>query len=284
MNNKEKNKILESIQIVVCYVDEKRVESIKKQIEDLNITIDVHYFKGWRPEESKDYIIDKDDKYDDLETNSQICCTRTFYGAVNWFAENCPKKQWLITCEDDISIVKKGFIKKLLDVIELSKSIEGEFDYISLGYLPIEGFVNYNGEQLYGNFKVYENLYYGFWEYHHKCNEDKIPIEKRLKETCVWGNQMTMIKRDVSIEMSKTLHKSNTKLVRESINEKMKNKSYSFRIPVLITDHHIPCIFRQALVFPPLSIEGDFNSLMEHGNNNLNYRGWKSYINISDYL
>ena len=93
-----------------------------------------------------------------METNSQICCTRTFYGAVNWFAENCPKKQWLITCEDDISIVKKGFIKKLLDVIELSKSIEGEFDYISLGYLPIEGFVNYNGEQLYGNFKVCENV------------------------------------------------------------------------------------------------------------------------------
>ena len=275
MTNKEKIEIINSIQIVVTYISDERLSWIKKQIDDLNILIDVYYFKGFTPADSKGYILEKHPDFGYAEIDGQICCTRSFAGAIKWFVDNCPEKKYLITLEDDSCFIKNGFINNIINTIESYKKVEDNVDYVSLGYLPFD--IN-----IISNFPNIDNLYYDIW----KGTTVRNAIPHKVNESLIWGNQMTLFSKKSAEEVSDILHQENTDLVRYKIKERMeKGFVYSNRASVLITDHCTPSIFRQSIVYPPMAIEGDFYTLMGQDNNNLKLEShnWSKYIDISNY-
>ena len=274
MRNKEKIEILNSIQIVVTYISEERIKWIKKQIDDLNILIDVHYFRGFTPSDSKEYILEKHRDFGYAEIDTQICCTRSFGAGVNWFVKNCPHKKYLITMEDDVCFIKEGFVNKIIDAVILYEKTKDEVDYIGIGYLP------FDIETLSSSSKL-ESLYYNMykevlWTYDSGHKQDP----------CVWGNQMTLFTSQIANELSLVLHQENTDLVRLKVEERInKGFQYSNRANILITDHLTPLIFRQGIIYPPLAIEGDYVTLMGQDNNNLTLDShkWSKHIDLNKY-
>jgi hypothetical protein len=268
MTNSEKIEILKSIQIVVYYVDDNRLNWIKRQIEDLNILIDVHYFKGFTPDEGKNYILSKHPEFGWSEIDTQISCTRTWAASLNWFNVNCVDKRYLITMEDDGCFLRRGFCNKLAQAIKRISFLQDEIDYVTLGYLP------YDISKL-KNSKVpcYDDL---FWRL----------FKKDDYSFNIYGGQMLLFTKRSSLEIASIFHKENTDLIRSEMQKRIEDgHCYSYRAPILLGDHCLPLTFRQAIIYPPLSIEGNFKTNMGQNFNNFERDGisWSKYLNISDY-
>ena len=272
MSNDEILKISKSIQIVVTYISEDRLNWIKKQLEDLNILLDVHYLKGFTPVDSTDYIIEKHEKLGHFEVDAQICCTRSFASAINWFVKNCSEKKYLVTMEDDVCFLKFGFVNKLIEATKALSIISNHVDFVSLGYLPSITDIDFKSLNQFPN---QGPIHYDLWK-----------SRNIGYESIFWGNQMTLFTIEKAREVAEVIHQKNTTIFRSQISKRIDDGHfYSDRNPVLITDHFMPIVFRQSLVYPPLAIEGDFYSLMQHGQNNLRYvnHDWSSILDISNY-
>ena len=126
------------IKLVVITVDEKRRKYIEKQLEDLGIVknFDIDYFEGFTPSNSKEYINYKDKNKP--ESDETLCCFRSYFAIFNFNkyskSDSEDNYDYIITIEDDISIILSDFKDKIDNVINLWKN-HPEIEYISLGYL-----------------------------------------------------------------------------------------------------------------------------------------------------
>jgi hypothetical protein len=266
MTNSEKIEILKSIQIVVYFIDEQRLKSIRKQIDELNIMIDIHYFKGFTPANSSDFIDDKHPEVEHVELPGHLCCTKSFAGAVNWFVQNCKDKKFLITIEDDACFIKRGFQNRIIELIENYKKMRTEIDYVSIGYHPCD--INYIKEK---RPKV-GTIYHDFW----KANR---LFELNESEPIIWGTVGMLFDMDIALSLNEVFYHNKTSFIRSEIQRRIQRGFlYSGRYDVLLIDHCIPVIYRQSICFPPLVIESqDFS----YTNNKKINRDWSNILDIN---
>lgn len=273
MTNSEKIDILKSIQIVVYYIDDERVKSIQEQISNLNIIIDIHYFRGFTPDDCPLFITDKHQEVGYAETVGAMCCTKSFGAAVNWFVKNCPEKKYLITVEDDAMILKTKFQDKLLDIIDSYNKKSDEIDYVSLGYLPLD--VNYFIEK---NKERIGTIFYDFW---------KTKRIYKKNELCpnVWGTQSMLFRREITHILNDIFFQDTTKLIRDKVRQRINSGHlYAEKYDVLLIDHCISVIFKQSITYPPLIIEGDYKSHIDSHVDNQKLRPWSKFLDLKNYF
>lgn len=259
--------IKDKIQIVVYYIDENRLEWIRKQFQHLNIGIDIFYFKGYTKEESVDFI--KTEDSDILlkigHGHGQLAAIRTIGAIFNWFLKYCKDKEFLITVEDDCCLLKQEILDKILNAVNTYEENSENFDYVCLGYLPFD----INKIKI-RNLPTKNNIHWDMWKNRKSNDFDG-----------VYGGQMTLFNKKIVKNLSEIFHQNNTDLIREKINERLnKGHDYSNKYICLLGDHIFPRLFRQAILYPPLGIEGDFFS---QGGRNWEIRPWNQYIDITDY-
>lgn len=261
--------ILNKIQIIVYSINDDRLNWIKKQVNDLKIPIDIKYFKGFCVDDNKGYILDKHPKYGYVELDTQLSCTRTVGAVFNWFVNNCKNKDYLITMEDDVCLIKNGFIDKLLKIIDIYDKNKNDIDYVSIGYLnfDIEEIIKRNTSNNSG-------LYWNIWK-NRKSNQDF---------DTVWGGQMLLFRSEIVSKLSDIIYHDNTDKIRQKINERIKNgHRYSRRVDVLLGDHFIPLLFKQAVYYPPLGIEGNFKTQMNNNDTSNRLKSWVNYLDLNEY-
>lgn len=262
--------LLREIKIFVYYVNEKRLIWIKEQIKQLNISIEFEFVRAFTKEDGKDYIKSRHPQRPDVETEGQISCLRTFANLLHNFLLNVKDKKYIITMEDDGCLIKDGFEEKLLDIIHKYKKHRRQVDYVCLGYGP------FDIEKLrLRNTGNDNDFYWGFWD-NRKTNEDF---------DNVYGGQMLLFDRIAAKEISDVFHQKNTDEIRKKINERIDfGLRYSLKTDVLLGDHVIPLLFKQAVQYPPLCVEGDFVTSMEQGFRNFERRNWSRYIDLDEYF
>ena len=223
------------IKLVVITVDEKRRKYIEKQLEDLGIVknFDIDYFEGFTPSNSKEYINYKDKNKP--ESDETLCCFRSYFAIFNFNkyskSDSEDNYDYIITIEDDISIILSDFKDKIDNVINLWKN-HPEIEYISLGYL-----LSFDISEI-KNFKHDEDLYYDISSY------DKL-----------WGCQMLIFKRETLNKLSK-FHKSTSQQVIELINQVIEKKDYhTLKYPRIQIDAILPLLCKYGMIYPPLSFE-----------------------------
>lgn len=267
-NPKELSIKKDDVVFYVIYSKEERLEYMKKQISDLNISFDVKYFKAYTPETNQEYII----KNDGLSTEILQCCFKSHISAIKDFSENYPDKKYVCVLEDDVSILKEKFEEKFLNVLDKYDNNE-ELDYLSIGYLPTTLTSYLDSEKL--------SLV---------KNQDDLIYYEFNKGFTIWGAQAQIFSKKTSEKIVEILDKKTGYDVYESVitylryNEEKQNKQL-----YLTPDSLIPLLFSQGIVNPPLVIEGNFNSTIHNNSDSeIRYNNWKTYekmgfIRISDY-
>ena len=240
-----RNTFLKFAQIVVVTCNEKREQIIRKQLEDINTSIDYYIYKGFTPAQSKEYMDYRThlsgtcDEFDET-----LCCMRSHAGAIDHAVKTFPDKIFYIMMEDDVALINE-FDDKVNDVIELSAKHMNEIDSVYLSYLSSPESNNEKSfESKFNN--IEKNL---FWN-----KKDTVNI---------WGTQMYMLKRSVALEMAEVLHKNSASELNIACRKKYdqvieKNKvPYSHKEIRIQSDVLLSLLWRQAVVFPVLGIEFD---------------------------
>jgi hypothetical protein len=192
---------------------------------------------------------------------------RTIGSVFKWFVEYCKDKEFLITIEDDCCLLKQEILDKILNAVNTYKENYENFDYVCLGYLPFD----INKIKI-RNLPTKNNIYWDMWK-NRKSNNDF---------DGVYGGQMTLFNKKIVKNLSEIFYQNNTDIIREKINERL-SKGYDFsnKVICLLGDHIFPKLFRQAIFYPPLGIEGNF--FTQNKNSNWEIRPWIQYIDITDY-
>lgn len=256
----------EDIQIVVYYIDDERVAWIKNQFKELNISIDVKYTRGYTKDQLLEYMDEMNTKYKHIETENQLSCFKSFTQVVSEFFKNT-NKNYLITLEDDSCLLLDDFEQKIIELIDLYNKNRTEFDYITAGYLPFD-----IKRLMDRNISVDKNIHWGMWK--NSINEFDD----------VWGGQMLILDRIICGEIVNLFDHDKISTIRKFVDMRLRlGVKYSSRANILLGDHILPILFRQSVCYPPLCIEGNFNSGMEHGKNNFENRSWAKYLDIDKY-
>jgi len=223
--------------VYICGNDDRK-EFQMKQVQELGLPFNIHYFRAFTPAISKDYIKDYDATYP--ESPQEICCTRSHIGAIQWYIENS-NTDYVLICEDDVSFLKTDFADRLNTIIETWKHYT-DIDFISIGYLP-----HANKRSHMAKYQD-RNLYWS-------CHD---PIQN------IWGLQAYLIKRKSAQAMVELLYKSNTTELRTTINEYIKRPGVinHGRLNRLQSDSLIPMFFKQGFVYPMMAIEMPFPTLI----------------------
>jgi len=263
--------LLKQVKIVVYYVRDERVNWVKDQIKNLNLTIEFEFVRGFTKDDSEGYQKNKhsNPKYAEAETDGQIACLRTFANILYKFSQDSGDKKYVITMEDDACLLKDGFEEKLTQAILKYKKYRKEIDYVCLGYGP------FDIERLKSRNTGHDDgFYWGFWN-GRKTIEDFDNL---------YGGQMLLFDKIAAKQISDVFHQNNTDEIRNKIKERIDfGLIFSLKVDVLLGDHVLPLVFRQSAQYPPLCIEGDFFTSMEQGFNNFDTRNWSKYLEMSNY-
>jgi GR25 family glycosyltransferase involved in LPS biosynthesis len=272
-----------NIDDIIFYVissNQDRLDFMKRQFIELDLHSNVVFFNAYTPKDSSDWMV-KNDKYSPDKLQS---CLRSHISAIKEFTENYPNKRYICVLEDDVSLLKENFNKKLLVHLD-NFNKNNDVEYLTIGYLPTttsnaEYQKKYNFKSSFlDNEKLSlvtnrDGIYYGFYN----------------KGFAIWGAQAQIFPMDTAKKIVHHLHKESAQEIYDSINQfSEKNQLKQNKLVYLTPDSIFPVMFEQGIVNPPLAIENDFGSLIHISNvsvHRLNYRKQyeeMGYIKLSNY-
>lgn len=247
-----------NLQIVVICCNEERKREMRRQLNYLKLPYPVHYFDGYTPETSREYMNDADSLHP--ENEGTFCCMRSHAGALHHFVTAFPEKLMCLILEDDVALLR-NFDSELQKAIAIWEAHRGDVDFVSLGYIPLSE----NHQWL----KADRMLRWGV-----DCEHGN-----------VWGTQAYLVKRSTALGMAHILHQPTSKALRESFNvhftNTLRSKRYSHKGTRLQSDVVLSVGWRQGYVYPPLAIEYPSISKIENGNA-YPYRGWDTFVAKSE--
>jgi hypothetical protein len=231
---------------------------MEQQINHLKLPFPVHYYKGYVPETSVEYLIDKDATLP--ENDATQCCMRSHAGALHELVTKFPEAAVGLIVEDDV-LFHRGFeteIKKVMAVWDRHE----EVDYVNVGYLP--------PKEPRASLKVDKMLRWGL-----DCEKGN-----------VWGTQAYLIKRSVAESMVRILHQPTTKALREAFQrhfvDTLHSKRYSHKSIRNQSDVLLSVGWRQGYIYPMLVVENNIVSIIEKGPA-YDARNWGTYLSGPDY-
>jgi len=249
----------DSLQIIVIWCNEDRRKEMVRQFNYLNLPYPVHYYKGFTPDTSKEYIVDRHPELP--EDNGTLCCMRSHAGALHEFVTAFPEKLRCLVVEDDVAFLL-DFTTELRKVLQVWQKHSDDIDVLNVGYLPPRE----NSKSL----KADKMLRWG------------LDCENGI----IWGTQAYLVKRSVALEMAHILHQPTSKALRESFQHHFVNtlhsKRYSNKITRLQSDVLLSVGWKQGYVTPMLAIERNTESLIENGNFYTG-RKWEDYLRSTEY-
>jgi GR25 family glycosyltransferase involved in LPS biosynthesis len=243
-----------NLQIIVICCNEERKREMTCQFKYLKLPYPVHYFNGYTPEASREYMNDADPI--NPENEGTFCCMRSHAGALHHFVTAFPEKIMCLILEDDVAL-SLNFDAEMRKAIAIWNIHHDDVDFVSLGYIPMSEKHRY--------LKADRVLRWGF-----DCTYGT-----------VWGTQAYLIKRSTALSMVHILHQPTSKALRESFDAHLTNtlhsKPCSNKVTRLQSDVLLSVGWRQGYVYPPLAIEYPSISKIENGNV-YPYRGWEAFI------
>lgn len=238
-------------QFIVISATEDRLYKMKEQFSMLEKDVNVHYLEASMISNSKDYL----DGYENAKMFKFICCARSHIRALEYATKsnNC---DFSIILEDDVAFYKDGFLNAIEEIIGNWHEYEIH-KMMSIGWIPCQGF-NYNDfcklDKIYteitaipGTKVTYRYYLPGLQGYIVK-NVDMIPyVSYLLQPTYIdFCNKM--------------------KSWQYYLNVQKKFGTSSIDNDLIAVDTYFHMLFNQAVVFPPLVIEQNVESLLGHTN------------------
>lgn len=218
------------IQVVYICANEERKQFQQTQMAELNLPWPVHYFQAHTRATLPDY---KDESFYD-EDDGTLCCMRSHGAALTWFANNKGDSTHLLMLEDDVVLLKEGFVDKINQLILTWNNHVSDIDYLSVGYQPKPG---QPGSEVDGR------LQWGF-----------------QKGTHLWGTLGMLMRAEPAVKMASLFDKPTSSMLRETLLSQIVH--YQRRKFSLQADVAYPSFFKQAIVVPPIVIEGEFQSVL----------------------
>jgi GR25 family glycosyltransferase involved in LPS biosynthesis len=220
---------------------------MKTQLDMLALPYPYTFFDGFTPANSKEYMVDRLEVAHEYDTT--LCCFRSHVGAIDFFVRMFPDKQHVLILEDDVFLLRT-FSKELETVMKLWAVHKDEIDYVSLGYNPGRH------EGPHGSLFSDGVLRWGL-----DCpNGD------------VWGCMAYLMNREVAADMVSVLHQPTTTAVREAVSNRLKTmpggRGYTKRHIRVQSDNLPGMLWRQAFVFPMMTIEAPLESIISPGDTN----------------
>jgi GR25 family glycosyltransferase involved in LPS biosynthesis len=279
----KKNTDKVKIDDIVFYVvssNQDRLDFMKRQFIELDLASNVVFFNAHTPKDSSDWIV-KGDKYSSDKLQS---CLRSHISAIKDFTENYSNKRYVCIVEDDVSLLKENFKKKVLEHLD-NFNKNNDVEYLTIGYLPT---TTSNAEyQKKYNFKT---SFLDKEKLSLVTNKDGIYSGFYNKGFATWGAQAQIFPMDTAKKIVSYFHKESAQEIYDTIKIfSEKNQLKQNKLVYLTPDSIFPVMFEQGIVTPPLAIENDFSSLI-HTNDDesqrLNYRKQyeeMGYIKLSNY-
>ena len=250
-------------EILVYSVSDERRAPMRKQLEDLKINSRIQFIDGITPKSAPFELLSQDGLYP--EDAPTISCLLSFIKALEHFVTTSRSK-YVIIMEDDAALLKSGFEDTVRNAISIYESNTKDIDYISLGYnvgsiSPDE----IKSDQISHVDNVFWNIY-----------KLIIKTDKGLMTKNIWGTQAQLFSREKAAQLYSILGgKKSTKEIYDSINSHVERYGKINRNRVrLQLDAIIPCVMKQAIVYPPIVIErSDIPSLIMTNHSHTNT--WK---------
>lgn len=240
--------------IVITSNDTLRNENMKKQFELLDENVNICYLDAIMPSNSKEYF--ENMSYDIMNDKNLIkihCCFRSHLKALEYASKS--KYKFSIILEDDIAFYKKNFLETLNDILNKWEEYTPH-KMVSIGWIPIDNYLSIE--------EKYKNNY--------KVNNDVF----KLLNIVVSGFQGYIVKNDdipyldyliqpTLIEMYNKLNSEEFKqIIKSHGSYEMYINEYKYDYPI---DRYLNFLYKQLVIFPPLLIENNLPSLLDHDNN-----------------
>lgn len=254
--------------IVICANNERK-ELMKKQFDYLNENLNIHYLQASLPSNSKDYLsqISQDFlKKNNINKNIDVilkesCCFLSHVRALEFASKS--NYDFSIILEDDVAFYKNNFLFLINNIFENWH----EYKYsksLSIGYIPTR---NYSGY-------LKEHTRYT------KLNYDEIVIHNIINSGfqgyIVKNNDIPYLNYLIQPSLLELYNKLNSEEFIDIINKNFSsNRKYLLNFNFNPADVYINILYNQISVFPPLVIEQNIPSLLNH-NNEINY--WNKYF------
>lgn len=235
-----------SYEFICISISDERKTHLLKQWDDLGIDKRLHFLENPATLlNSQDYFPnDLKDEY----LMKAICCSRSHLRAIEYACRE-DASEFSVIFEDDIGVHKTQFINGIEEIISTWDTCVSPDRIASIGWVPC------NNYQTYLNAPSNHTL---------KC----ILGSKILHDRYAPGLQAYIIRKKDILPFVKHLIKPTLEELRTSL--------HSLHFPnlpkddtLIATDSFLNRIFGQAIVFPPIVIEQQFQSLIGHNNGQL---------------
>jgi hypothetical protein len=108
----------QTIHVVIMNVDDTRKKFQEKQLyTDLKLPWPITFFPAFTPTNSQDYMVDRDPVHPEID--GTLCCMRTRAAIVHWYTQTHKDKPYLLILEDDVALLKEGFVEKVKQAVSL---------------------------------------------------------------------------------------------------------------------------------------------------------------------
>lgn len=235
-------------QFVVITLNSDRKKNIEYQFNALNIKNDnIYYMNAATIDNSKEYL---PIEYSE-EEKKIICCTRSHLYCLE-YACLSSSPEYTIIIEDDVAFHRTQLVNAIEEIIQQWEDDKLTCGMVSLGWVPIET------HTFYSQYKPITYLNYG-----ENC---------KLLQIMNSGLQMYIVKKSRIKHIIPYLIYP-TFLQLKKIIDKYTEKGN--RINPMVADLFINVIISPYIVFPPLAIEQNISSSLNHNNWE---KYWKPYF------
>ena len=239
-------------QIIIICSSEERKENTQKMIELADISnISIHYLEASMLHNSSEFLSNLPDKVS--ENDKKIfCCVKSHLRAVE-YACNDSSPDFSLILEDDVTFYKYNFIEKLNELIKIWSDYKYDhYGMCSIGWIP--------------------RAYYEAYLKENMVSFDKLTNYQDSKIICnifPLGLQGYIINKNKITTKLHNIFDSKTMIEYMTNTTEYLGIDYIDKIGAIFPyaiDHILPRLLTPLVVFPPLIIERNEDSLLGHKN------------------
>lgn len=249
-----------SVQYVVISACERRKALLEREFAELQCTIPIHYLEATTPSNAADYL--PPDCTEKQKRN--LCCTRSHIRALA-YAGRDESPEFTVILEDDVALHKTAFQAAVFELIaKWDTMIRPHSSMVSLGWIPCRPFEAYSRNASIGSLD---------------CVSDS-----KISLIFAPGLQAYLIPKAVAKECSAILDQPTTALVKDAIQQSIRDKRFTFLTPDVddkTSDMFFNRMMSQCVIIPPLAIEQPVASMLEHHNEQVY---WNNFFKGAEHL
>jgi len=228
--------------IMVITMNEERKKYMKTQLEALQIDVPVYFIEATTPTNSPDYLDPSMVMTKGAEKyfyGSQ-CSTRSHVLCAKRFTEDFPHVPYLLVLEDDVCILKQGFVEEIKKAAAIYEA-HCELGYLSVGYFPP---LTDDCSDIQTNFN------------NHFVHDKNVYWRMEKTRPRIFGAQGCFYNHDAAKKLCDVLDKPTAALALKSLDEHIRvNEVFSDMDAFIHTDTALNIVLRHGMVWPPLVVE-----------------------------